>query len=574
MVSNILIMATKEYIVALRPGIDYNQFWNEIESITNNVPHIPDRAVAIADELTALKSICHYFLTDAEAAQLKNDPRVLGVEIPAEHRNDIKIKPYTIEVANFTKPGSYGNGVPISSGTNVNWGLIRNSNITNVYGTLSTTTLNYNYVADGSNVDVVIIDSGIQPDHPEFSNASGTSSRLVKYLWDGTVNASTFYQDYNGHGTHVTGIVSGKLFGWAKNANIYSVKFLADSTDTDQGFSSRTFGNVANLVMYWNSQKSVNSQTGYKNPTVVNMSFGYISNFDPSFTTVSNVHWRGNTYTNTTWSNVSYGMNFGEGTVPVRVSAYDAYVDEMVAANIVVCKAAGNDGLKVDSSSGVDYNNYLWAYFTYANVTYSSQLYYMQGASPMSANAIVVGALDVTPFNATTDNKVYFSNAGPGVDIFAAGKNIVSATSANPNGLVVDGYIPGVYSGSPYYKQMSVSGTSQATPQIAGISSLFLQFNPTATPAQVKTWLLNYATTTMTSNIANVTHADYGNTSSQWGGNAGVAYSQIQGISKIKNASGQWTSIANVSVKTGSSTWSTVKNIWTKTSNGTWIQTY
>ena len=64
-----------------------------------------------------------------------------------------------------------------------------------------------------------------------------------------------------------------------------------------------------------------------------------------------------------------------------------------------------------------------------------------------------------------------------------------------------------------------------ASPQVAGISALYLQNNPTATPAEVRSALLTIATTTMIGNVStNPSGNDYSNTVSQWGGNAGVAY--------------------------------------------------
>jgi subtilisin family serine protease len=560
-------METKEYIVALHKGVDYDQFWAEMENSTSGLPHIPDRNIGIADNLLALDRITHYFLTDAEANTLRNDPRVLGVEIPAEHRDDIVIRPYATQTGTFTKTNS-------SSGNYVNWGLIRHSNVTNVYGSGTTTSLNYNYAADGTNVDVVILDSGIQADHPEFQYTGNTTSRVQQYQWDGTVNTSTFYKDYGGHGTHVAGISAGKTYGWAKNSNIYAIKFLPDAADPDQGFGNKSFGNVANIIAYWHSTvKSVNPATGYKNPTVVNMSFGYtlggVANANPSYYTVANVNYRGSTYSLPTWSNSTYGLTFVQGSLPYRNPTYDVYLQVLTSANIVVCKSAGNDGQKIDSSSGIDYNNYVWVKRNSDNAVLG-QYYYMQGGSPMDANIIVVGALDSTTLTSALDQKADYSNAGPEIDIFAAGSNILSCTS-NISNL---GAPSSTYFGNVNYKQININGTSMASPQVAGMVTLYLQANPTATPAQVKTWLLNNATSNIYANTANVGANDYGNTSSQWGGNAGVAYQAVQGLTRIKDATGTWKSVANVRVKTAPTTWSNVQAIWTKVDSTTWKQTF
>ena len=407
-------METKEYIVALHKGIDYNQFWVEIEDPTVGLAYIPDRPVAIADNLDALDRITHYFLTEAEAETLRNDPRVLGVEIPAEHRDDIIISVNTTQVGNFTKTNS-------STGNILNWGLIRNSNPTNVYGSSTTTTENYNYVLTGSNVDIVIIDSGIQIDHPEFGN------RVNAYQWTNAVNTTTFYTDYNGHGTHVAGIAAGDTYGWAKNSNIYAIKFVAPgAADPDKGFTGQSFGNIANILVSWQNSKPVNSATGVKNPTVVNMSFGY--GLSTSTYYVANVTYRGNTYASPSVPNSTYGLYFYQGTVPYRDPTYDVYVDLMTESGMTVFKSAGNDGLKIDVPGGIDYNNTIQLKYIANNVSIGSGSY-MRGASPMSNTAIIVGALDSTTYSSTLDKKASYSQAGPGVDIFAAGSNIQSACS-------------------------------------------------------------------------------------------------------------------------------------------------
>lgn len=502
----------KEYIVALKEGVNYAQVWDDIENLSPGLPHIPERAIGIADNLDALDRVTHYYLTDAEAEEIRQDPRVLGVEIPAEHRDDIVISLNTAQVGTFTKTNS-------STGNILNWGLIRNSNPTNVYGSSTSTTSNYNYTVNGSNVDIVIIDSGIQINHPEFGN------RVNAYQWTNAVNTTTFYTDYDGHGTHVAGIAAGNTYGWAKNSNIYSIKFTAPANDPNPGFTGQTFGNIANLLVNWQNTKSINPATGVKNPTVVNMSFGY--GISTSTYYVANVTYRGNTFSSPIVPNSTYGLYFYQGLYPYKDPTYDVYVDQMTAAGMTVCISAGNDGLKIDVPGGSDYNNTIQLKYVANNVSVGS-IYYMRGSSPMSNTAIVVGALDSTTYNSSLDKKASYSDAGLMVDIFAAGSNIQSAWSSN------SATAGSVYYGNSSFKQYNETGTSMASPQIAGLAALIAQANPTATPAQVKNRLLTVATTTMIGNVAtNPSGTDYGNQVSQWGGNAGVAYMTYNSVNPL-----------------------------------------
>jgi subtilisin family serine protease len=558
----------KEYIVALKKGVDYDAFWNEIENLSDTDGFVPGRRVDIADNLDNLTSICHYFLTDQEAEILRNDPRVLGVEIPAEHRTDIGIVPYTIQSNNFTKTSS-------SSGDFVNWGLVRNSNPTNVYGNSTTpSSSTYTYTADGTNVDVLIMDAGIQANHPEFTYLGNNTSRVNLYQWTANVNPATYYTDTDGHGTHVAGITAGKTYGWAKNANIYFVSY--EGID----FTGQTFNAIANIIIGWHNNKSVNSETGVKNPTVINMSFGYLlylGSAPPGGTPydVGNVVWRGTTYINSTYGlGNPYGLIFGQDSVPFWNQTYNQAVNLMIDAGIVVCKSAGNDSQKIDVPGGPDWDNLVQLKYT-ANSQVAGTVYYQRGGSPTSStstergNCIVTGALDSTVWTSSLDKKADYSMAGPGVDVFAAGSNIMSACSnVNNKG------------GQAYYwntafKQVNIGGTSMSSPQIAGQAALYLQVNPTANASSVRSWVQNNSTSTMIGNIStNPSGTDYSNVVSQWGGNAGVAYQSIQGVTQVKTADAQWRTISNVYVKTGSSTWTEVEYVYTKTDGSTWKQVF
>ena len=471
----------KQYNVALKADIDYDGFWNDMESETDGLLYIPNRRIEFTNERPASLRQCWYLLTDEEAELLRQDDRVYCVEIPPEFRTDIIMAPRVTQTGDFTKTTS-------DSGAYLNWGLIRSSNSTNVYSTGTTTALNYVYTLDGTGVDVVIQDSGIQVDHPEFQDSLG-NSRVQQINWGTTSGLFTqnanHYRDFDGHGTHVAGIAAGKTYGWAKEARIYSVKLngLEGSGDSGTGISP-TY--AFDCIKIWHTAKAGSR------PTVVNMSWGYLDVYN----SVTSVNYRGTSYTdasttgNSTYRQTTYGIKNVSGAAygytymcNVRVSSTDVDIEEMISAGIVVCIAAGNRNFKIDSSGGTDYNNYV--------VTDQGTKYYHRGSSPMSPNAIIVGSSDSTAYSSTLDQKATYSEAGPGVTIYAPGTDIMSATSTTNR-----------FSGQSYYlnasyKQCNIGGTSMASPQVAGVSALVLQLNPSYTPAQVKASLTSNATATI-----------------------------------------------------------------------------
>lgn len=470
----------REYNVILKKDIDYDEFWNDMESDTDGGRlYIPNRAVQYTNERPTSLRQCWYLLTDEEAEQLKLDERVFDVEIPPEHRTDIVIGKKAIQSGNFTKTTS-------DSGTFLNWGLIRCNSLTNIYGNSSSTTENYNYTLTGDGVDVVIQDSGLQIDHPEFNDENG-NTRVQQINWFNASGVSgtqsvNHYRDYDGHGTHVASTAAGLTYGWAKKARIFAQKLdgLEGSGDEGTGISiSLAF----DCIKGWHNNKSADPKTGVKRPTVVNMSWGYST----SIGTISSITYRGTTYTSPSDSTAanSYGLigatSFGR-RANVRISSVDTDIQEMIDAGIIVCIAAGNGSHKIDVVGGTDYNN---------SFNDGSTKFYHRGFSPYDDEAIIVGNVDSTVFDASNDQKATSSEAGPGVTIYAPGTNIMGACSAT-----------NAFADEPYYlnssyRQMNISGTSMATPQVAGVCALLLEANPKLTPAQVRSALLANAGTAL-----------------------------------------------------------------------------
>lgn len=92
-------------------------------------------------------------------------------------------------------------------------------------------------------------------------------------------------------------------------------------------------------------------------------------------------------------------------------------------------------------------------------------------SSPGSmTNAITVGASEAS------DAMSGYTNRGSCIDIFAPGSNIYSAGNYDDASM------------------MTASGTSMASPHVAGIAALYLQSNPSATPAEVTAAVLGAGT--------------------------------------------------------------------------------
>jgi subtilisin family serine protease len=509
----------KEYTVTTKSLERTDSVWDDLTSFSGSTT-IPNRIVEIANPREINPYNTSYFLTDQEAIDLKHDPRVVDVE----DLSKFSLVKHAIQDSEFNKTST-------NTGSKVNWGLLRHIKASNVFGTSTADpTGTYDYVLDGSNVDLVIVDSGIERLHPEFLTASGPSSRVAELDWFSASGVSgsmpaNHYSDYDGHGTHVAATAAGRTFGWAKNANIYSIKMqgLQGSQDIGSGIST---ADTMDCILGFHLNKT-NGR-----PTVVNNSWGYsiywhetenILSFSsdplqPSYPITSTTY-RGTLFptnvkdpargqTGTSLGGGIYGM-------PLRVASVDADIALLLQNGIHVCNSSGNDSSKVDITTGADYNNYVSA-------AGFGNYYYNRGTSPNCADGpgFEVGSLG--PFTTSgLDRKSFFSNSGPGTDIYAAGGSIMSAVS-NVN----DGSTNFAYYANSSFKQQVYSGTSMASPQIAGLCALLLQAHPDWSPLKVKTWMTANSEPDMYSTSLD---DDYSNNASLHGGNNRLAYFPLYG---------------------------------------------
>jgi subtilisin family serine protease len=502
-------MAEREYIVTLHKGVDADQF-NQDMIASTGAGAIPNRTVDIANARPKSIRNTHYSLTDDEAESLRNDSRVMAVEIPPEDRDDIVLIRRATNVGVFDKTTS-------DSGNFVNWGLRRSNDLTNLY-TGNTAPGSYNYTLEGTGVDVVIQDSGIQFAHEEWNDPSGVQ-RLRRINWfteaqlAGT-QPGGFYSDYDGHGTHVAGIVAGKTYGWGKNADIYTMKLQGLEGPTDPG-AGIPISSSFDLIKGWHQNKTSGR------PTVVNMSWGYVS----YYTQIVGGNYRGTPWTGNSRQPL-YGMVEAYDGVgfafPVRVPSVDADIDEMIDAGINVVIAAGNTFHKIDINGGADYDNY----FLRSSAP-ATPVYYHRGGSPYSDRAVIVGNLDSEEYGGGLEQKASSSEHGPGVDLYAPGTNIMSASS---NASI---YQQGAYSfGNAFWKQMNISGTSMAAPQVAGAMCLYLQLNPTADPERVKRFIIENAQEDLL--YTTLSDTEYGDFRSLNGGNNRILFNQYNSPNQLE----------------------------------------
>jgi subtilisin family serine protease len=128
-------------------------------------------------------------------------------------------------------------------------------------------------------------------------------------------------------------------------------------------------------------------------------------------------------------------------------SALDTTVNNLSNAGLAIAVAAGNSNANACNSSPA-----------------------------RAANAITVGA------TTSTDARASFSNFGTCLDLFAPGQGILSAWFTSNTATA------------------TLSGTSMASPHVAGVAALYKQANPSASATTIRNAIVNNATTNVVTN--------------------------------------------------------------------------
>jgi subtilisin len=243
-------------------------------------------------------------------------------------------------------------------------------------------------------IDVAVIDTGIQPNHPDLTVAGG-----INY----TSGNSSQWADGNGHGTHVAGTIGALdngdgVVGVAPGARLWAVRVLNNN-------GSGTWSNVIKGIDW------------------VTKNAGKIR--------VAN-------------------MSLGGG----KSDAVNAAVTKAVKAGVVFAVAAGNEAADAKNSSPASCPDAITV------------------AALADSNGLAGPAGDATPYGAD-ETFATFSNYGDVVDIIAPGVNILST-----------------WKGSGY---ATISGTSMATPHVAGAAALYIATSGVTDPTDVGNALVGVA---------------------------------------------------------------------------------
>lgn len=540
------------YEICVYSADDWQYIHNLLMQDETLEDNLPSRSCeCLSDKCCSLiRSV--YMLSDNEAAELINHEKIKWITRASLYNEDV-IEQRKLDKDLFphlftnryksNKEAVRNDRNTTLSTTNLNytqWGLLRSQQPTNTFVGVGTTTLSSDlqFTLTGKNVDVIIMDTGVRWDHPEFLGVGNTSvsvgiattavsrvrdllihgaleyginwsseglvapgtGTLVNYTVANVLQSSSFNGSW--HGSHVAGTAAGNNFGAAFEANIWSIACVDRD---DVGFTDPSDG--FDYIKVWHKNKPINPETGRRNPTIVNGSWGfneyvkYTSSYTVSFRNTSyssvNVEASSTFLPAVYWMNASGSYYLFTSSFVTSQTKVDEIFDDPDCKDIIFVFAAGNSGNgngKQDIVTGFDYNN------TFSSATYAfgsggefdqglgaSSLHYNRPGTPnithfgQSDAPINVGALDSfidTTAGFSSERKASFSNNGPAIDVWSAGRAVLSPWSSgikDPRNRA--------------FTNQYLAGTSMACPNVCGVLALYLQAHPSANRVSIRQWL-------------------------------------------------------------------------------------
>jgi subtilisin family serine protease len=495
----------RKYFVCTLKGVDIEDVDRLVASETN-IPYIPDRVVDILDGSKRSSRVSIYSLTETEAERLSQHSSVQSVDL---HVDELGISETLDAIANddYRRNNFDDNELGYA-----NYGLLRHTSTEQflydgdeVDSQFSDT---YTYNNTGEGVDVFIVDTGVEADHPDFLDEYGIS-RVQKIDWSPYIEniSPSYFNDYRRqlfepenyyvetegfHGTQCASIAAGKDYGFAKKAHIYSCKANVGSYNSNH---PPVYTWYQAIKLYVESRRA----HGINRPAVVNISLGFAGEgFDLADVT-------GGIYADADNQAISWsrGQMTDEaianayGIIPVsyrsvRFPSIDAYIDELTDAGIHVVISAGNHKQRQVKSDHPEYDNQI----TFTNsVGDDVNYFYNRPSTPNGEVAIRAGALNNNLFNDSGTEReqiISFSSRGSGVDLYAASGACFCASAQGTNAGVLAKYRQHPDDSERFIS--AFSGTSCAAPQIAGVIAQHLSNKPHITPEGMRDILFEQAT--------------------------------------------------------------------------------
>ena len=247
----------REYTVIANTREDLPALEAEITASSGAGP-IPSRSVDVANPRPGSKIQTHFMLTDEEAEALRADPRVRAVEIPPEQRDDIQIGLNVVQRGAFDRDS-------VLDATHINWGLRRcitvdtpysnsGDRVTSIQDGNTGQSPDYEYAIDGSGVDVVIQDSGIDPEHPDWLYPKNYIFHTVTSLGDDFIDGSpqsTYFAMKSAYSPPTSGVLDISAYYSLEFKNAITGEVLAKA---DRKFGGSGLNSPSNLEFGFDGQ--------------------------------------------------------------------------------------------------------------------------------------------------------------------------------------------------------------------------------------------------------------------------------------------------------------------------------